>query len=178
MEKIRWCMEKKGGIELADPSDNLANGYVMKAEESLEALQKVKGNRDWTVSTAYYSMYFSLYSILMKAGVKCEIHACTIEFMKRFLTLYFTSAECKFMLQSLQARIDTQYYVDREVKDEFIEEMVRTAPQFLVKCKGALAEIKESEINSIRKQLEQINLRKDGKGNPQKINKGAFQTVR
>jgi uncharacterized protein (UPF0332 family) len=156
MEKIRWCLGKKGGIELVEPSDNLANGYVSKAEESLAALQKVKGNRDWTVSTAYYSMYFSTYSILMKIGIKCEIHACTIEFMRRFLAAYFTPAECKFLAQSLQARIDTQYYVDREVKDKFIDEMVKTAPQFLVKCKDVLAKIKESEIKSIRNQLTKI----------------------
>lgn len=163
MEKIRWCMGRKGGIELVEPSDNLSNGYISKAEESLEALQKVKGNRDWTVSTAYYSMYFSLYSILVKAGVKCEIHACTIEFMKRFLSSHFTLEECKFMSQSLQARIDTQYYVDREVKNEFIEGMVRTAPQFLVKCKEALAKIRESEIKTIRSQLNKIHDRRQRK---------------
>ena len=89
----------------------------------------------------------------MKAGVKCEIHACTIAFMKRFLAAYFTPAECKFLSQSLQARIDTQYYVDREVKDEFIGEMVKTAPQFLAKFRDILAKIKESEIKAIRKEL-------------------------
>lgn len=156
-------MGKKGGIEFVEPSDNLANGYISKAEESLEALQKVKGNRDWTVSTAYYSMYFSIYSILMKIGVKCEIHACTIEFMKRFLTPYFTPVECKFLSQSLQARIDTQYYVDREVKDIFIDEMVKIAPQFIVKCKEVLAKIKESEIKAIRSQLNKIHDRQQRK---------------
>lgn len=153
MDKIRWCMEKEHGLELVEPNNNLANGYILKAEESLDALQKVKGSRDWTVSTAYYSMYFSLYAILMKIGVKCEIHACTIEFMRRFLSAHFSKDECKFLEKSLQARIDTQYYVDRKVKDEFVDDMVRTAPRFLVKCKEVLARIKESEINAIRKQL-------------------------
>jgi len=156
MEKIEWCKSVKGGIELIEPNDNLSDGYILKAEESLEVMQKTRDSRDWSVSTAYYSMYFSLYSILMKIGVKCEIHACTIEFMKRFLSSYFTPAECRFMADSLQARVDTQYYVDRKVKDKFIDEMLATAPRFLVKCKETLARIKESEISTIRKQLTQI----------------------
>jgi uncharacterized protein (UPF0332 family) len=154
MDKIKWCKSVKGGIELIEPNPNLADGYILKAEESLGMMQKAKGSRDWSVSTSYYSMYFSLYSILMKIGVKCEIHACTIEFMKRFLSSYFTPTECKFMLDSLQARIDTQYYVDREVEDKFVQEMIATAPTFLVKCKEILARIKESEINDVRKQFQ------------------------
>lgn len=156
MEKLKWCKSKKGGIELIEPNKNLADGYIMKAEESLAMMQKAKESRDWSVSTSYYAMYFSLYSILMKIGIKCEIHACTIEFMKRFLSSYFTPAECKFVEDSLQARVDTQYYVDREVKDKFVSEMFTTAPKFLVKCKEVLARIKESEINAIRNQVKQI----------------------
>ena len=155
MEKIKWCKSKKGGIELVEPNKNLADGYILKAEESLAMMQKTKESRDWSVSTSYYTMYFSLYSILMKIGVKCEIHACTIEFMKKFLSSYFTPAECKFIEDSLQVRVDTQYYVDREVKDEFVNEMFASAPKFLVKCKEVLAKIKESEINTIRKKLKQ-----------------------
>ncbi len=89
----------------------------------------------------------------MKIGVKCEIHACTIEFMKRFLPSYFTPAECRFMSDSLQARVDTQYYIDRKVRDKFVQEMLETAPKFLIKCKEILARMKESEINAIRKQI-------------------------
>ena len=157
MEKIKWCTQVKGGIELSEPNGNLANGYILKAEESFEMMQKAKGSRDWSVSTSYYSMYFSLYSVLMKIGVKCEIHACTIEFMKIFLAPYFSPAECKFMADSLQARVDTQYYVDREVDDKFVNEMLATAPKFLAKCKGIVANIRESEINAIRKQIKIIS---------------------
>lgn len=153
MDKIKWCISKKGGIELIEPSKNLADGYILKAEESLEIMQKARDSRDWSVSTSYYCMYFSLYSILMKIGVKCEIHACTMEFMKRFLPSYFTPAECRFMSDSLQARVDTQYYIDRKVRDKFVQEMLETTPKFLVKCKEILARIKESEINAIRKQI-------------------------
>ncbi len=156
MDKIKWCKSKKGGIEMIEPNKNLANGYILKAEESLKMMQKAKGNRDWSVSTSYYAMYFSLYSILMKIGVKCEIHACTIEFMKRFLSYYFIPTECKFMNDSLQARIDTQYYVDRKVDDRFIQEMLVAAPMFLAKCKDIIARLKESEITAIRKQISQI----------------------
>ena len=71
----------------------------------------------------------------MKLGVKCEIHSCTIEFAKRFLKEYFEEIELEFAEESLKARINSQYYVDRVVPDEQCDKMIRKAPEFLVKCK-------------------------------------------
>jgi uncharacterized protein (UPF0332 family) len=33
---------------------------------------------EWTVSASYYAKYFSVYALLSKIGVRCEIHDCTI----------------------------------------------------------------------------------------------------
>ena len=46
---------------------------------------QVNITKDWKISTAYYTIYFSLYALLMKIGVKCEIHSCTIEFARQLL---------------------------------------------------------------------------------------------
>lgn len=37
---------------------------------------------DWITTTAYYARYFALYALLMKIGVKSEIHDCTIAIAK------------------------------------------------------------------------------------------------
>ena len=89
MDRIRWCLRNKNGIELIETNENLREAYLKKAEEALESMSEVK-NIDWKISTAYYSMYFSLYSVLMKAGIKSEIHSCTIEFMKKLLGEHYT----------------------------------------------------------------------------------------
>lgn len=149
MDKIKWCLNAKNGIELVEPSGNLSEAYFKKAEEALESMALVK-SQSWQISTAYYSMYFSLYAILMKIGVKCEIHSCTIEFMRRFLLDYFSSEDCKLVEDSFNARVDSQYYVSAEVSDEARKNMMRKAPYFLAKCKTMALRIDEERVKNVR----------------------------
>ena len=141
MDKIKWCVGKKEGLALIEPNSNLAEAYTKKAEEALESM-RLNTIKDWKISTAYYTIYFSLYSLLVRVGIKCEIHSCTIEFAKQFLREYF------------KARIDSQYYVDRTVPDSQYNKMVELAPEFLVKCKSILIKLNEKKINEIRKKFQ------------------------
>jgi uncharacterized protein (UPF0332 family) len=153
MDKIRWCMEAKKGIELVEPSEELAGAYLKKAEDSLKAAASLKDNRDWEISSCYYTMYFSLYAILMKMGVKCEIHSCTISFMKRFLNRYFIPEEISLVEKSQKARIDTQYYSDRNISDELYQRITENPSSFLAKCKNVLNDIDEKAVREIRDNL-------------------------
>lgn len=153
MEKIRWCAGKKGGIELVEPNGDLSRAYMLKAEASLQAMASLKGNRPWEISTSYYSMYFGVYSIMMKMGVKCEIHSCTIEFMKRFLGSLFSRDECKLLSDSMDARVDSQYYVDRKVSDEQYRRMLKESPSFVAKCRSILSRLSDSDIEATRNAL-------------------------
>jgi len=155
MDKIKWCAGKKEGLSLIEPNSDLAEAYIKKAEEALESM-RINVIKDWKISTAYYTLYFSLYSILTKIGIKCEIHSCTIEFAKRFLKDYFTEEELDFTEDSLKARIDSQYYVDRTVPDEQYNKMLKNAPEFLVKCKSILIKLNEKKINNIRKDFQKV----------------------
>ena len=77
--------------ELFDPNDNLAKGYLKMAENSLGTMSREKQyNLMFAISACYYSMYYSLYAICMKLGVKCEIHSCTLEFMKKGLNEFYS----------------------------------------------------------------------------------------
>ena len=149
MDKIRWCAGKKEGLSLIEPNSDLAKAYIKKAEEALESM-RVNIIKDWRISTAYYTIYFSLYSVLMKLGVKCEIHSCTIGFAKRFLNEFFEEKELDFTEDSLKARVDSQYYIDRTVPDEQYNKMVQKAPEFLVKCKSVIIKLNEKKVNEIR----------------------------
>ena len=153
MDKIKWCAGKKEGMCLIEPNSNLAEAYIKKSEEALESM-RVNIIKDWKISTAYYTLYFSLYAVLTKIGVKCEIHSCTIEFAKRFLREYFTEEDLDFTEDSLKARIDSQYYVDRTVPDEQYNKMMKDAPAFLVKCKSILIKLNEKKVNEIRKEFQ------------------------
>ncbi|MCK5699337.1 MAG: hypothetical protein KAH93_05795, partial [Candidatus Aenigmarchaeota archaeon] len=85
MEMIKWCMGLKKGLEIVEPNKNLSKVYIEKSEKALDAAGSLKNNKDWEISSSYYAMYFALYAILMKIGIKCENHTCTIEFMNIFL---------------------------------------------------------------------------------------------
>lgn len=154
MDKLTWCKKQKTGIRLIEPNNNLCEEYIKKSENALRAVNSLEGNTEWQISSAYYSMYFSLYAILMKIGMKCEIHSCTIEFMKIFLEKYFTAQDTQLIEDSLSARIDAQYYVDRVIDDNIKNQMIKKASQFHLTCKEIITKITAKEIIHIREKLE------------------------
>ena len=152
-DKIQWCIRQKKGIELIKPSENLAKAYLIKAEKALESMRANKENIEWEIPSAYYAMYFSLYALLMKLGVKSEIHSCTIEFTKTYLKDHFTREEIELLSESREARIDAQYYVGREIDKTTHTKIINTAPDFMIKCKNTLPKIKDPEVTRIREDL-------------------------
>lgn len=66
MDKIKWCIHKKNGIELIDPSDNLRDAYLIKAEEALETL-RATASRDWQLTTALINFHGSSISMQVLA---------------------------------------------------------------------------------------------------------------
>ena len=153
MDKIKWCLNTKNGLEIIEPNEDLANAYLKKAEDSLRATIALKDNKDWEISSSYYTMYFSLYSILMKIGIKCEIHSCTISFMKTFLKNHFTKEDVNLIEKAQKARIDTQYYSDRNISEELYERIRKNTSLFMIKCKYILNKLTEKEIKQIRTTL-------------------------
>ena len=153
MKKIGWCCNTKNGIGLIEPNPNLADAYIIKAESALET-SKLAKSKDWKVSAAYYAMYFSLYSILQKIGIRCEIHTCTIIFAKEFLTEYFTKEQFKLLDDTFDARQDMQYYTDREIDDPTYGEIMNKTPQFISLCKNISLKIDEKKTKEIRGKLE------------------------
>lgn len=153
MDQIRWCLNQKKGIEIVEPSDNLREAYLIKAENALDTLKTSK-SRDWQLITAYYAMYNSIYSLLMKIGIKCEIHSCTIEFTKRYLKEQFTPEDFELIDKAFSARIDSQYYVNRQVPDRNYDLILKKTPAFLVKCKNIVLE--QKEIIGIRARVSSV----------------------
>src|SRR3989338_3388152 len=91
-EKIRWCLEQRKGIQVTELKPHLSKSYMEEADSTLESVFVTKGK--WKLITAYYACYNALYSILMKCGIKCEIHECSIELMALF---DFTNEDIDYM---------------------------------------------------------------------------------
>ncbi len=75
--KIQWCLKKGRGLSLIPPNENLSKAYVTKAKEAVEVMRTLQEQSpSWAMSACYYSMYYSLYAIMIKMGIKSEIHSC------------------------------------------------------------------------------------------------------
>jgi len=153
MANIEWCKKQKNGIELVEPNQDLAKAYLKKAEDSLSASLNLDNNKDWKISSLYYTMYFSVYAVLMKIGVKCEIHSCTTAFAETFLKDHITKDKLELLNKSMKARIDVQYYTNRNISDSLYKEMIESAPKFIVSCKDIINKLTEKEIAKIRDKI-------------------------
>jgi len=154
MVSLKWCCGQKDGIKLIDINDNLAKGYLKMAENSLGTMNRErKYNLTFAISACYYSIYYSLYAVCMRLGIKCEIHSCTIEFMKKALTGYYSKEDIKVIKKAFDARNIAQYYIDKIVLGEDSDYIMEKAPLFLNKSKEILAKINERDVKEIREKI-------------------------
>lgn len=153
MVSIEWCQAQAKGLKKVLPNANMADSYLKMAEDSLAVLPGVAKSRIWTATTTYYIFYYSLYALMLKLGFKCEIHTCSLEFMKRFLMKFYNPKDMEMIEQAFTARQDLQYYADRPVDEAVIEENKKYCKDFYIKTKDILAGLTEKQIESIRRSL-------------------------
>ncbi len=152
---LKWCCNKKDGIRLIEQNENLSLGYMQMVENAIGTMNREKNlNLQFAISACYYSMYYSLYSILMKIGVKCEIHTCTIEFMKQLLIDFYSKEDYKIIVKAFNTRNTSQYYVDKIIPKEDVNFIFSEAVPFFNKSKEILSKINEKDILKVRKEIE------------------------
>ncbi len=156
MVLIKWCLTQKKGLELTEPNQNMSLSYIKMAEESITALEGASKSRIWTATMTYYIFYYSLYSLMLRIGIKCENHSCSLEFMKQLLKEYYGLKDREMIQKAFKARIDLQYYADRPVDEHAIQETKKYCKEFYIKTKDHLAKINEQQIKIIREQLKNI----------------------
>lgn len=157
MVSLKWCCKQKDGIKLIEPSDNLSLSYMKMAENALGTMNRErKYNLTFAISACYYSMYYSLYSILMKPGVKCGIHSCTLEFMKELLAGFYTREDLKLISKAFDLRNIAQYYVDKVIDPKEADLIMSKAPLFVNTSKDILSRINENDVKKIRDTLRKV----------------------
>jgi uncharacterized protein (UPF0332 family) len=151
MVSFKECLKRKEGIKLIEPNEVLAQEYIHNAEETLAILKEIGGKSSmWLATTKYYFEYFCVYSVLMKLGIKSEIHDCTIEVCryleeKNILDVGFT----RLLEKDKQLRIDNQYYLKNT--PVFVDYSELTS--FLFRVKEILRTITHDQIKTIRAEL-------------------------
>lgn len=155
MKKISWCKKQKNGIKLIEPNDNLSEEYFQNAEESMKVLRSIKGTESnmWLATTKYYIEYFAVYAVLMKIGIKCEIHDCTISLV-RFLEKQgiIKLGVSKVLEKDKELRIDNQYYLkNRPVNIDFED-----LSEFLISIKETIDILDNERIAEIQEKIRNI----------------------
>ena len=155
--KIKWCFKKERGISLIKPNENLVKAYMAKAKEAAEVMRELQEKSlAWAMSACYYSMYYSLYAVMMKLGVKSEIHSCSITFMRYALKIFFDEEDVRMLERAFEARIDHQYYVRRIPEAERLDDLFENAILFYEKSQNVISEIDENFVNSVRDKLRSL----------------------
>ncbi|SRR3989344_2637487 len=110
-------------------------------------------NMKASLSAAYYAMYNSLYAVLSKIGLKCEIHACTLECIPSLLSSHYSKEDLISIQKALEAREISHYRADEVVADKDKSFVLSRAPFFLNKSKEVLASLNQIDIEVIRKKV-------------------------
>lgn len=116
---------------------------------------------EWVSTTAYYARYFALYALLMKIGIKSEIHDCTIN-VARLLAKNGVLGDrlVDDLFLAKQARIDTQYYVATDFSSDNLEVNVAGARNFVLEIEKTIDIISDRQIQMIRDQITALSGKK------------------
>ena len=124
-----------------EPNVDKADEHMHKAEMNILAMEKMFESKffDWTIVTAYYSMYHAVLAALWAIGIDARSHECAILAFEKFYTK--------------QGKVDEKYleFVNRakELSKKYSNtlEQVRT---LRVKASYGIGEIKSGEAESAR----------------------------
>ena len=147
---VDWC--KKHGMKLIEPNDNLSEEYYKSAEETLRVanLTSNSGSNMWLATQKYYAEYLAAYSLLMKIGIKSEIHSCTIEIIQLLEKEKIIDFEfSKVLEEDKELRIDNQYYL----KNKPVNFDPKQLSGILLKIRGIIDALTDADIKRIRKLL-------------------------
>jgi len=148
MVSLNWCKKQKTGIKLIEPNENLAKEYIKNSEETLLDLKDSKESNLWKATKKYYCEYFIIYAFLMRIGVKCEIHECTIELVKMLEKQGFLPEGTGNKLKKdKELRIDNQYYL----KDKDVEINYKELLNFVLEIKSRINSMTLDNLARIRK---------------------------
>ena len=157
-ENLIWCFRQKRGIRITEPNQNLTKAYLKKAASALNTMTATMqiNEIEWTATAAYYARYFALYALLMKIGVKSEIHDCTINLAQLLANNKSVSQKLvDEIAEAKQTRIDTQYYIATQLNQKQIRQNAETARKFVLEIEQTIENITTEQINTIRTRLKE-----------------------
>ena len=144
---LEWC--KQQGMKLIEPNDNLAEEYFHNAEETLRITNLIKDSNSnmWLATQKYYTEYLAAYALLMKLGIKSEIHSCTIDVIKLLEKENIVDFNFSKILEyDKELRTDNQYYL----KNRPVVIDSKKLSEILLNVRRILDTLSENQILTMR----------------------------
>jgi len=140
-------------LMLVAPSQEISGSYLAKSDSFLESARILREaeHLEEAVSMAYYSMYHAMTALLFRSGIRCENHAGAIMLLEELFCMDISALD-----EAKRMRVDTQYYVDRTLTLEDLEELIRVAGDFHDLVHDRIDRITGEEIARVRKTLERM----------------------
>lgn len=155
MKKVNFLnkLRKKGKLKLIEPSEEIKESYIGKADNCLRSAKILLQNDLYenSVAEAYYAMYNCLLALLYNVGIKSENHSASIILLKRL----FNEKNLFGLISSAkEERIDKQYYVESEQKYKVTRDssssMISKTEDFMVKTKLLIDKTNNDDIIRLR----------------------------
>ncbi|MFH1511270.1 MAG: HEPN domain-containing protein [Candidatus Woesearchaeota archaeon] len=148
-----YCFRKPGGLRLDMPGDQLVEVYKRKSRSALNMLDSAKNKQEynWILDTSYYAKYFMVYALFAKAGIKSEIHDCTIFGLKAFFVDegIIDADILKELEKSKNLRVGALYY-DKDFGKEAILKRAAVAGDFCLKVEQVLESLSKEDVRRVR----------------------------
>jgi len=127
---------------------------LKSAEETLLVLKDIgRKSNMWVTTAKYYCEYFAVYALLMRLGIKSEIHSCTIEILKFLEEEKIVEKGIAKMLENdKELRIDNQYYL----KNRKVVVNYDNLRDLILKMKEIINTMSNEKIDEIRKKIEKL----------------------
>lgn len=153
MEKeIEACFKKWARI--IDPNDNLSYAYLQKARHDLVVLRSISSeDTEWKATVAYYARYHVLTALLLRVGVECKNHNCSLMIAESLFSNVISSDLLKEVKEAKRQRIDLQYYTDRVIEKEEFEQNIKNVDGFVGKLQQIIESLIREDIDRIRKRF-------------------------
>lgn len=118
----------------------------------MRILRKIQetDSKTWIATIKYYVEYFSFYAVMMRIGIKSEIHDCTIQVAKFLRDKGILEGEMVEELEdSKDLRIKNQYNLKNKPVDYELQEL----RDFILEMKEVKDGLSEGKIQSLRSDI-------------------------
>ncbi|MEM0118760.1 MAG: HEPN domain-containing protein [Conexivisphaerales archaeon] len=126
---------------------------MRKSTNAIKAMEvnTEAGIMDWAVSAAYYAMYFAVYSLLSKVGIKCEIHDCTIALFEYLFGNIVKKGMVEEIKLAKKDRIESQYYV--EERRVHVTGTIEKTKKFVLEVERIIDNLDQQQVANLRQKL-------------------------